>query len=930
MLHGRESEIRGLEARLTEAREGKGRAVLVLGEPGIGKTALLEAVTARAAGMRVLHTIGLEAESSLPFSAVAEVTEGLRGWLGDLPAPQAAAVEGALALGPPAPGDRFAVCAGFLGLLVAAAEERPLVVIVDDAQWLDPASAECLGFAARRLEGKSIAMLLAAREEPSAFSGGRIERLELSGLDRDAARALLADVDPALSADLADSLMEAGAGNPLALIELHGVLTEEQRRGTESVTEPLQPGVTLKGVFERRLSRLPGSTREALLVAAASFTPSLEPVLAACAAVGTDADALEPAEVEGIVRISAERIEFGHPLLRGAVYRGAHAPERRRAHRALSEHTDEDSRAWHLAAATLETDSSVADSLEAAAGRAKARGAHTAAADALERAARLSDDREERSRRLYAAGLAAAMGGGYDRGVALLEPAAEIEDPLLRASVRHLVALITLNGGVRSAYENHKMLTEEAERVRRLDPAAAAAMHADAGVTAAVLGNCTLVLESAQRAAALLPDDAPATTRCQVMSILGMGLALRGRTDEGRNALDDAGRLLSEVDPLTPAAQSISLALGGRLCTGQEAVLRDESSRLADAARGAGAIGIFPYYQLLVADSAYRTGDWDTAEEAIAEAVEGAEESSQLGPLSIALVIAARLHAARGDEQRARAELERAFEVATPPGYGSPLGWGTPVLGFLELSLDRVAEAITELEQGEQLLDVAGLEDPVVVPWAPDLVEAYSRAGRAEDARRVTSALARRSERSGTPLALALAARCEGIVAGDGFEEAFERSLELHEAAALPFERARTLLAFGSRLHRARRRGDARDRLRAALETFESLRAAPWAERARAELRAAGAVKREPFGDPDELTAQEVRVAAAVARGATNRQVAAELFLSPKTIEFHLGRVYRKLGIRSRTELAALVAEGRLEPGVAAASGAASDETEFA
>ncbi|MGH2962327.1 MAG: LuxR C-terminal-related transcriptional regulator, partial [Solirubrobacterales bacterium] len=303
-------------------------------------------------------------------------------------------------------------------------------------------------------------------------------------------------------------------------------------------------------------------------------------------------------------------------------------------------------------------------------------------------------------------------------------------------------------------------------------------------------------------------------------------------------------------------------------------------------------------------------------------AVESAEESSQLGPLSIALVIAARAHAARGDERTARSEVERAMEVAAPPAYGSPVGWGKAALGFLELALDRTSEAIAELEQAEQLLEIAGLEDPVVVPWAPDLVEAYSRAGRPDDAERVASALAERARRNGTPLAGALAARCEGLVAGKGFEEPFERALDLHADAASPFERARTLLAFGSRLHRGRRRTDARERLREALETFERLGAEPWAERARAELRAAGAIKRAPVGDPDELTAQEVRVALAVARGATNREVAAELFLSPKTIEFHLGRVYRKLGIHSRTELAALAAEGRIQTGVAESAAA--------
>jgi DNA-binding CsgD family transcriptional regulator len=908
MLHGRESEIRAIDALIGAARSGRGDALLLHGEAGIGKTALLDATGRRAAGVRQLRTAGLEAESSLPFSALAELTERLLDGIPSLPPPQAAAIEGALALGPPAAGDRFAVCAGFLGLLANAACDDPLLVIVDDAQWLDPASAECLGYTTRRLEDRRIALIVAARaEEPHAFRAtGR--QLPVGGLDREAARALLDEVDSGLPDHVASSLIDAAAGNPLALIELPGMLSQAQRRGLVALDQPMQPGVGLQRAFARRIARLPASTRVGLLVAATAFTPSLRPILAACRTLGVEPDAFEPAEADGVVRLSTERIEFGHPLLRGAVTRTAPLAERRRVHRALSEHTDEDSLAWHLAAAALGPDDAVADTLEATAQRAAARGAHAASADALVRAARLSEDRVARSRRLLAAGLAAAIGGAYDRGITLLELADEIDDPLLRASVRHLLALVTLNGGVRGVYDNHRTLTEEAERIASLDPAAAAAMHADAGVTAAVAGNCVMLLASAQRAAEVLPDDAPPVTRCQVLSILGMGLVLRGRHADGREALDRAGRLLGEVDPLTPAAQSISLGLGGRLCTGQEATLRQEAGSLADAARNAGAIGVFPYYQLLAADCAYRTGDWDSAERDIAEAVAGAEESAQLGPLSIALVIAARAHAARGDEDAARSELARAIEIAEPVGYGSPLGWGRAALGFLELGLDRISEAIAELEQAEQLLELAGLEDPLVVPWAPDLVEAYSRAGQAGDAARVASKLAAQSDRSGTPLAGALAARCEGLV-GDDFDRAFERALELHGRAEAPFERGRTLLTLGARLHRARRRRQARERLRAAMDVFRQLGARPWVRRTENELRAAGAIKRRPVGHPDQLTAQETRVALAVARGATNREVAAELYLSPKTIEFHLGHAYRKLGIHSRTQLALALQE---------------------
>ena len=319
--------------------------------------------------------------------------------LSALPEPQAAAIQGALALGPPAPGDRFAACAGFLGLLSNAAAEQPLLVVVDDAHWLDPASAECVGFAARRLEGLPIALLVAARaDEQHAFERRGIDQLPVIGLDRGAARALLKDVDPALPSDVAESLVDAAAGNPLALIELPPQLTPDQRMGLAALDEPLQPGrPPAAGVLPPGLPDFPRgpetpcwSPPPRLRRRSIRSWPPAE-------RLEIEAQAFEPAEAQDIVRLSSERIEFGHPLLRGAVYREAPPPERRRVHRALAEHTDEDSRAWHLAAAALDPDAEVADALEAAAHRGAARGAHAASADALERAARLSEDREARS-----------------------------------------------------------------------------------------------------------------------------------------------------------------------------------------------------------------------------------------------------------------------------------------------------------------------------------------------------------------------------------------------------------------------------------------------------------------------------------------------------------------------------------------------------
>jgi DNA-binding CsgD family transcriptional regulator len=915
-LVGREAELDRINALLRGARRGDGAAVVVVGEPGIGKTALLEAAV-RSADMRTLRTAGLEAESNLPFAAVAELTEPLLGGLGELPEPQAAAIQGALALAPPTQGERFAACAGFLGLLEIAAAEAPVMVVVDDAQWLDRASAECIGYAARRLMGEPVVLIAAARaNEPHPLTGPKISQLTLAGLDHGAARALLSEIDPTLPAPVADALVEAAAGNALALLELPSLLTPEQRQGLAPLARPLPAGVSLQRAFEQRIGRLPADAREACVVVAVAFTAELATIQAACRELEIDPAALERAEAAGIVELSWDRVAFVHPLLRGAVHQLASGAAQRASHRALAQHSaDEDARAWHLAAAIIGPDADVAAMLEAAAGRATARGAHGEAADALERAARLTENRELRTRRLLAAGVAAAIGGAYDRGTALMELAEGIDDTATRAAVRHLLGLTSLNGGVRAAGDTHAMLIEEAESLSAIDAEAAAAMFADAGVAAGVAGNSRLVLESARRAQEILPASARSPVRCQVLSILGMGLALRGDAAAGRGALDEAGDLFEGIDPLVPVAQSIAFALGGRRCTGQDRTLLAEAAKLEAAAREAGAAGLFPYYQVLVADCAHRLGDWEAAERDIVAAAEGAEEAGQTGSLAIALAIAARVHAGRGAESEARAAVERAVSLAEAHAYGSAYGWARAAMGFLELSLGRVPEAIDELELVERLLEMGGLEDPLIIPWAPDLVEAYVRGGRLDEARLRSQAFSQRAQRNGAPLALALAERCEGLVADEQFVDAFERALEAHDEAEAPFERARTLLAFGSRLHRSRQRARARDVLREAENEFERLQALPWLQRARDELRAAGGVEREPIGDPDELTAQELRVALAVARGAKNREVAAELFLSPKTVEFHLGRVYRKLNIHSRAELATLVASGALEPG---------------
>ena len=918
MLLGRERELVEIDRLLTDACAWDGRALLIVGEAGIGKTALLSAARERAGNARVIEAAGIEAEASLPYAVLGEIAGPLLEGRFELPGAQSEAIEAALALGPApdAPGDRFATCAALLTLLASAAERQPLLVIVDDAHWLDPASGECLGYAARRLAGSRVALLSASRQGARDLLAGSnaVQKLELSGLDHGDARKLLEESAPGAAPDALDSLLRTAAGNPLALLELPARLSDEQQRGHLPV-ENVSVGGALLDAFEGRLAALPPASRHGVVVASAAVDRELPPVIAACGDLGIGTAALEEAESAGIIRLTEARVLFSHPLFKAVAYEQAAPAERRRAHRALAEHSDPDSRAWHLAAATIGPNTEAADLLEGAAERATARGAHGVAADALQRAAQLSMDGGVQSRRLYAAALAAATGGAYERCAALLEPVKEIADPLVRARVMHILALVTMTGGIGTAMDGHSLLLEEAERILPLDPALAAAMHADAGLMAAVAGQIELILPAADKAIAALPENAPAMVSCQVHSLLGMGRALAGQTAASREALDEAGRFLGERWELSTATQSAAFGLQARVCTGQERLLLEEVTLMGKAARETGTVGLLSYLQSVAADTAYRVGDWDEAAQSSAEAIEIAEQHGQLGVLPFGLVVSGRLRAARGETQRAREEIERGLALAESVGLGVLALWGHAALGFLALGIGRADATISELLWIGEAQRRSGTADPSIVPWAPDLVEALDQAGRRDHAERATDRLDAQAEATGVALPRALAARCRGLVADSDFEQPFERSLELHAEASAPFERARTLLAFGSRLHRARRRVDGRERLREALEIFDELGATPWAQRTTAELRAAGAIRRDPVADPDELSPQEVRVALAVAEGATNKQVAARLYLSPKTIDFHLGRVYRKLGIHSRTELATLVAKGDLEGG---------------
>lgn len=912
-LIGRGPEESRLGHLLEELLAGRGRALLLHGPAGIGKSALLSALHERALdrGVAVLTARGVEGESELAFVTLVDLLAPLHGDLASLPGPQGEALGAALALAPPRPGDRFAVCVATLGLLRAGAGRRPVLALVDDLQWTDAASRECLLYAARRAGG-ALAVVVAERDGPPGPRPADLPRLAVGGLDAADALGLLADRAPDLAPAVAAAVATAAAGVPLALVELPTVLAPAQRCGVDALVEPLLPGPRMAEVYGRRVDALPPRGRRALLLAALHEGDELAVLERALTALGCRAADLEPAEAAGLVHLAGGRLAFGHPLARGAAYQRSSPAQRRSAHAALAGVLTGPRRAWHLGEAALGPDEEVAAELEEAGRDTLARRAPGPASVVFERAARLSPGSAPRARRLLAAAEAAASAGSPERAVPLLEEVAVSGQGALRAPARHLLGLVLLwTRGVEPAV---RVLEREAEEVLPRDPARAAAMLADASVGVAAAGDTRRALELASRAAALVGDPVrpvTAVVRARVLAVLAWAALLRGEGGLGRWALQEVERSPEALDPLGAGGPGLEAVLHCHLVLGDLEHVALAGQRACERVRGAGAIASLPNLLVVVADVAYRAGDWTRADEALGEALRTGDEVGQGAGSGHAAAVLAQLAAARGREGECRATAAAVLEGSRRTGMLSGLHFAHAALGLLELGLEHTGAALAQLQRTALLAEESGLEEPTLVPWAPDLVEACVRAGRTEEARRAVEVLARRTAAASTTTAATALARCRGLVEED-YDPPFVDALRLDDARPMPFERARTRLAYGRRLHRARRRAEAREHLGAALDGFTRLGAAPWVAQAEAELRAAGG-RRAPVAG-GELTAQERRVAAAVLRGASNREVAAELYLSPKTVEFHLDRIYRKLGVRSRTQLSATLERGPAMP----------------
>lgn len=908
---GRRAEQQRVHALLGSAREGDGGALVFRGEAGVGKSVLLAYASehARASGFGVLAAAGVELESELAFSALATLLEGAAGSVGQLPAAEAAVLRSALGLGAVVAADRFAVYRAVRDLLALLARQAPLLVVVDDVQWIDSASHEALAFAARRLASERVAMLFAVRSDDGAGPDWLgVAECEVRGLEPADAEQLVAVLAPASSENVRRVLGAGTGGNPLAIAELVRRLTPAQLAGRDPLQEPLPVAGRLEELFGARLRELPEKTRAALVVAAASESGAMDVVLAALDRLELERSALELGEEVGLLQIVRGELAWRHPLVRAASYHCAPAPARRAAHRALAEVAGEsrleEHRAWHLAAGAEAPDEGIAAALEGVAERARIRGALAAAMRALIAAADLSIDEESKARRLVSAAEAAVALGQADEALGLIARALALSERAeLRAHAERVRARVEILRGV--PVVAHELLVATAESIAEEHPELAVELFSEAIVANMADGNTAEYTATAAKAIETARRAGPGAEALPGL-LLALGRLAEGGGDEAI-ALFDRHRHIAEQPGLWAAAPEIV----GMAALGLVWIERfDEAARLLALvtafARDSSALRTLAFPLAVEADMNLRRGRWPAALTGALEAVQLAEDIDEAAILASNLTHLARIEAPQGRED-ARAHARRALQITEACGLAAIEPYARHALGFIELSAGDAPRAIAHLEPIRTMYSGFSGE-PGHALWDGDLAEAYIRAGnnpKAEDAvRRYATMVQRTGRRHGR----AVLARLRGLQApNSGFDDHFTQALRWHTAAAMPFERARTELYYGERLRRARRRTDAKRHLANAASTFAMLGANPWAERARLEQLAAGERLSATETSPSwsALTASETRVAQAILSGATYQETADGLYLSPRTVEFHLRQIYRKLGIRSRNDLAA-------------------------
>ena len=899
-LRGRSREREQLGRLLTAIRSGRSGVLVVRGEAGIGKTALLEQLIDQAAGCTVARATGVQADMELPFAGLQQLFGSMLGPLERLPDPQREAVEVAFGLrSGPAP-DRFEVGLAMLGLLAEVTEQEPLLCVIDDAQWLDQASARTLAFVARRLMAESVALAFAVRDPADEQTFAGLPELTVEGLGDEDARGLLGSaIAGRVDERVIERIVAETRGNPLALLELPRGLSAAELAGGFRVSSTQPLSARLEQSFLGRIRALPEQTQRFLLLAAAE--PAGDPALLMRAVdlVGLGVEAAAPAEAVGLIELAAQ-VRFQHPLVRSAIYRAAPLADRQAVHRALSEATDAqaepDRRAWHRAQAALRADEDLAVELERSAERAQARGGLAAGAAFLERAAALTPDRGRRVRRAMAAAQAKYLAGSPQAARTLLESAASAPtDPLEDAMAQRLRGRIALH--VSQSGEGAPFLFDAARRLESLDPGLARETHLEALHAAAVAGRLGMGMRDAATAARSAPA-APGPRHAS--DVLLDGLAVR---------FTDGVRAGAPILKLALAA-----LLGGNedyeedmrwpwlACRVAADVFDDETwhllaSRYVLLARGAGALGVLPIALMHLSLMRLFEGKLDAAA-ALVEEIDSIIDATCSRRISIPKLL---LAAWKGDEARASKLIDEAGRHAITRGEGFVLTFGEHALAVLHNALGHYETALDNAQR-------ASAQDELhAAVWSlPELVEAAVRAGKPEVAADALERVCQRTQVAGTEWALGIEARCAALLSDDARAEGLYReAIERLGHCRVALDLARAHLLYGEWLRRRGRRVDAREQLRSAHASFAEMGAEAFAQRAQRELLATGETARKrTIETSDELTPHEARIARMARDGASNQDIATELFVSRKTVEYHLHKVFSKLGISTRQQLA--------------------------
>jgi DNA-binding CsgD family transcriptional regulator/tetratricopeptide (TPR) repeat protein len=886
------------------------------GESGIGKSALLEYAAAHAEGCHVLRAAGAEWEMELPFARLHQLCMGLLDGLECLPKPQRDALGTAFGLISGARPDRFLVGLAALSLLADAAEEHPLVCVVDDVQWLDRSSAQVLAFVARRLEAESVVLLLAEREPGELAELAGLPELRLRGLPDDSARELLASVISApLDERVRDRLIAEAHGNPLALLELPRDFSPGELAGGFGLPGDRSLPRRIEASFHRRVSELPSATQRLLLVAAAD--PTGEPALLFRAAgkLGIPTEELAPAQADGLLELGLG-VAFRHSLLRSAIYRSAPAEERRSVHRALAEVTDAeldpDRRAWHSAHATVGPDEDIAGKLEESADRARARGGLAAAAAFLERAVVLTADQRLQARRALEAAAAKLLAGDAQSALNLLTTAAagtlDEED---RAKLKRLHGQILLD--LRRAAEAIPDLVDAAKQLEAIDPGLARDTYSEAVRAASVAGRLGPGMFDVAKAARTAP---PRPGGSQPADLLLDGLAVRFTEGYAASA------------PLLMRALSAVRAAGDRADPDvrwpwaarrlppelfDDEAWHAQAVRNIDIACDAGALALLPLALNNLALLRCFEGELTTAAELVEEADE-ITEATRTAPIVFGKML---LAGCRGDEGLGLAMIESSESAARERTEGVVLTFGEHARALLHNGLSQHAAALAPARSAS-----ARDELMVSVLALPELVEAAARSGRIELAAEAVERVAECTRAVGTEWAFGLEARCRALLSERALaERLYQEAIDRLGRTRVRMELARAHLLYGEWLRRGRRRVDARDQLRSAWGMFSSMGATAFAARAERELLATGETARKRTTETrDDLTPQERQIAELACNRLSNREIDARLFISPRTVEYHLHKIFNKLDVSSRGQLASAFAITADRPNLASRS----------